>query len=285
MKINRMSSNATENLTKLIDWFSNNTDKVVIALSGGVDSAVLALAGKKALGNNALCITANYKTLSHEELTTAINVAKEIAIEHKIIDYDELENHEFTKNDEMRCYHCRKELGQHLVQEASKFGIHFVVDGTNIDDLKEFRPGIKALRENGVRSPFVETGINKSQIRSIARQFGISIYDKPNNSCLASRIPLGTNVTSEKLRKIEKSEIIVKMMFDIKQVRVRDHGDIARIEVAREELSKVFDVNKLYVLDLRLKELGFKFVSIDAAGYRTGNLVPIGQQDHHEGQN
>jgi uncharacterized protein len=146
-----------------------------------------------------------------------------------------------------------------------------------VDDLKEYRPGIMALRKNGVRSPFVEIGIDKSQIRSIAEEYGLSIYDKPSNACLASRIPKGVSVTYEKLHKIEKSEIIVKMLSEAKQVRVRDHGDIARIEVGRGELSKLFDVDKLAKIDAELRNLGFKYVTIDIRGYRSGSLVLIAE--------
>ena len=265
----------TYDLKRLIDWFLSNGDKTVVALSGGVDSAVLALAAKRAFGHNALSVTANYKTLSSQELSTARKVAREIGIRHKVIKYSELESSDFVKNDQLRCYHCRKELGLRLVNEANKFKTNLVVDGTNLDDLKEYRPGITGLKENGVRSPFLELGIDKSVIRAIAQHFGLSVYDKPSNACLASRIPRGTPVTYEKLRRIEKSEIIVMKIFNIRQVRVRDHGDIARIEVGKEELTKLFDVDKLAIIDCRLKELGFKFVAIDAGGYRTGGLVVI----------
>jgi uncharacterized protein len=247
----------------------------VVALSGGVDSAVVALAAKKALGKNAIAITADYKTLAVEELATARQVAKEIGIEHKVIEYDEHQNPEFVKNDAMRCYHCRTELGQHLAEEAKKAEITLIVDGTNVDDLSEYRPGIRALRENGVRSPMVELGITKSQIREIAKNFGLSVYDKPSNACLASRIPAGNEVTYEKLQRIERAEIIVKSIFGVRQVRVRDHGELARVEVGKDELQKMFDADKLALLDGKLKEIGFKFVSIDAAGYRTGKLVMI----------
>ena len=263
---------------KLIEWFLQNGDRAIVALSGGVDSAVVALAAKKALGRRALAITADYKTLSDEELATARKVAEEVGIAHKVIEYDELENPEFVKNDGMRCYQCRTELGQHLAEEAKKAGIALIVDGTNVDDLSDYRPGIKALRENGVRSPMVELGISKSEVRKIAKTFRLSVYDKPSNACLASRIPTGDQVTYEKLRRIENSEIVVKTIFGIRQVRVRDHGEVARIEVGKEELQKMFDTGKLALLDSKLKELGFKFVAIDAAGYRAGKLVVV---DNH----
>jgi pyridinium-3,5-biscarboxylic acid mononucleotide sulfurtransferase len=264
-----------DTFNKLVEWFAKSGGSAVVALSGGVDSAVVALAAKKALGKNAIAITADYKTLAKEELATARQVAKEIGIEHKVIEYDELQNPEFVKNDGMRCYHCRTELGQHLAEEAKKAGITLIVDGTNVDDLSDYRPGIRALRENGVRSPMVELGITKSQIREIAKNFGLSVYDKPSNACLASRIPAGNEVTYEKLQRIESAEIIVKSIFGVRQVRVRDHGELARVEVGKDELTKMFDADKLALLDGKLKEVGFKFVSIDAAGYRTGKLVMV----------
>jgi uncharacterized protein len=264
-----------DNFDRLVEWFAKNGDRSIVALSGGVDSAVVALAAKKALGDNAMAITADYKTLAEEELATARQVAKEIGIEHRVIEYNELENSEFIKNDGMRCYHCRTELGQHLVEEAKKAGVALIVDGTNIDDLSDYRPGIRALRENGVRSPMVELGIAKSEIRKIAKSFGLSVYDKPSNACLASRIPTGSEVTYEKLRRIESAEIIVKSIFGVRQVRVRYHDELARIEVGRDELPMIFDVDKLALLDGKLKELGFKFVSVDASGYRTGKMVIV----------
>lgn len=269
-----------EAFNKLVDWFAKNGDnKAIVALSGGVDSAVVALAAKKALGCGAIAITADYKTLAQEELATAQQVAREIGIEHKLIGYNELENHSFVKNDIMRCYYCRTELGQHLVEEAKRAGILLIVDGTNIDDLTDYRPGIRALRENGVRSPMVELGIGKIEIRNIAKSFDLSVYDKPSNACLASRIPTGSEVTYERLQRIENAEIIVKTIFGVRQVRVRDHGNLARIEVGRDELHMMFDMDKLAILDKKLKELTFKFVSIDITGYKTGKMVVMDRYD------
>jgi uncharacterized protein len=269
-----------ETFNKLVEWFiKNGDDRAIVALSGGVDSAVVALAAKKALDNGAIAITADYKTLAGEELAVAWRVAREIGIKHKVVEYNELENMSFVKNDSLRCYHCRTELGQHLAEEARRAGISLIVDGTNIDDLRDYRPGIRALRENGVRSPMIELGIGKTEIRKIAKSFELSVYDKPPNACLASRIPTGNEVTYEKLQRIENAEIIVKAIFGVRQVRVRDHGDLARIEVGRDELHKMFDVDKLAILDNKLKELTFKFVSIDVVGYKTGKLVVMDRYD------
>jgi pyridinium-3,5-biscarboxylic acid mononucleotide sulfurtransferase len=275
MQSQNESSIASENLKKIIDWFSKNTKSAIVALSGGVDSAVVALAAKKAFGRSALAITANYKTLSTEELATAERIANEIGITHITIEYNELENPEFVKNDKLRCYHCRDELGQRLVREAHKYGINLIVDGTNVDDLNDYRPGIIALRKNGIRSPFIELRLDKSQIRAIALEYALSVYNKPSNACLASRIPRGIGVTHDKLRRIEKSEIIVKTFAAVEQVRVRDHGDIARIEVAPMELTKLFNVDKLAKIDVELRNLGFKYVTVDIRGYRSGSLIVI----------
>ena len=259
-------------LRLLVEWFMKDRAPVIIALSGGVDSAVVALAAKKALNNEAIAITANYNTLSNDELNSAKNVANELGIFHKIIDYNELNNSLFVKNDSSRCYHCRTELATYLLEEAKKLGAALIVDGTQTDDLIDFRPGIKALKEKGIRSPLVECGVGKKEILSIARRYGLSVHNRPANSCLASRIPPGITVTYDKLRKIENSETVVMAVLGVSQVRVRDHGDIARIEVPKEELYKLFDITKLNLLDAQVKKQGFRFVTIDTGGYKSGNL-------------
>ena len=255
----------------LVSWFSDK-DRVIVALSGGVDSAVVACAAKKALDGNAIAVTADYKTLSDEELESARKIAIEIGIKHQVIEYSELDNRDFVKNDEHRCFHCRNELAEHLLEVAEKEKARLIVDGTNADDLDDFRPGIQALKQHGVKSPLVELSITKKEVRQIASMLSLSIFDRPSNACLASRIPHGTEVTADKLRRIEQAEIIVKKLFHVKQVRVRDHDEIARIEVGRDERSLLFDQVKLDELDSELKKLGFRFVAIEASGYKSGNL-------------
>jgi len=255
----------------LVSWFSNK-GRVIVALSGGVDSAVVAYAAKKALDGNAIAVTADYKTLSDEELESARKIAMEIGIKHQVIEYSELDNEDFVKNDEYRCFHCRNELAEHLLEVAEREKARLIVDGTNADDLGDFRPGIQALKHHGVKSPLVELSITKNEVRQIASMLSLSIFDKPSNACLASRIPHGTEVTADKLRRIEQAEIIVKKLFHVKQVRVRDHDEIARVEVGRDERSLMFDQVKLDELDSELKKLGFRFVAIEASGYKSGNL-------------
>ncbi|MGH9922780.1 MAG: ATP-dependent sacrificial sulfur transferase LarE [Nitrososphaerales archaeon] len=255
----------------LVSWFSDK-GRVIVALSGGVDSAVVAYAAKNALAGNAIAVTADYKTLSDEELDSARRIAREIGIKHQVIEYSELDNEDFVKNDEHRCFHCRNELAEHLLEVAEREKAKLIVDGTNADDLDDFRPGIQALKQHGVKSPLVELSITKNEVRQIASMLSLSIFDKPSNACLASRIPHGTEVTADKLKRIEQSEIIVKKLFGVKQVRVRDHGEIARIEVGRDERILLFDQARLDELDSELKKLGFRFVAIEASGYKSGNL-------------
>ncbi|MFB5646887.1 MAG: ATP-dependent sacrificial sulfur transferase LarE, partial [Candidatus Nitrosomaritimum yanchengensis] len=196
-------------LDDLIDWFENKNG-VLVALSGGVDSALVAYAAYKKLGSSAIAVTADYKTLSQEELDTSKQICKEIGITQITLDYDELENQNFVKNDSNRCFYCRQELGMHLFNLAQEKKIEFIVDGTNLDDLGDYRPGIEALKQNGIRSPLVENNLTKIEIRKIAQSVGLSVFDKPSNSCLASRIPWGQQITSERLARIEYGEKIVK---------------------------------------------------------------------------
>jgi pyridinium-3,5-biscarboxylic acid mononucleotide sulfurtransferase len=260
-------------LNNLVDWFTDK-NKVMIALSGGVDSAVVAYAAFQALGNYAIAVTADYKTLSQEELLSAKQVCSEIGIEQMILDYSELENEEFVKNDSNRCFHCRMELGDHLIKLAKNHDVKIIVDGTNLDDLEDYRPGIQALKENGIRSPLVETKFLKSEIRDVAKSVGLSLHDRPSNSCLASRIPWGQRVTAERLTRIELGETLVKQLTKVKQVRVRDIQGCAKIEVDKEKIS-IFDENIINQLNEKLKVIGFTSVEIDKDGYKPGKINVI----------
>jgi len=261
-------------IQNLIDWFENK-ERVLVALSGGVDSALVAYAAFQKLGSSALAVTADYKTLSQEELETSKQICKEIGISQILLDYNELENQEFIKNDSNRCFHCRQELGMHLINLAKKKNIEVIVDGTNLDDLDEYRPGIQALKQYGIRSPLVENNFSKIEIREIAKFVGLSVYDKPSNSCLASRIPWGQKITSERLVRIEYGEIIVKQISKLNQVRVRDLEGHAKIEVEKEKIAILNDKIIFEEISKKLKMIGFLDVTIDPLGYRPGKINVI----------
>ena len=260
-------------LDDLENWFEGK-NKVMIALSGGVDSALVAYAAYQKLGDSAIAVTADYKTLSVEELQTAKQICSEIGIKQLLLDYDELENPEFIKNDSNRCFHCRLELGDHLIELAKKHNVKIIVDGTNLDDLGDYRPGIEALKQNDIKSPLVETNFSKSEIRDAAKSVGLSVFDKPSNSCLASRIPWGQRVTAERLTRIELGETIVKQLTNVKQVRVRDYDGSAKIEVDKDMIS-VFDSGILKQITEKLNMIGFSTVEIDQEGYKPGKINVI----------
>ena len=260
-------------LDDLENWFDGK-NKVMIALSGGVDSALVAYAAYQKLGDSAIAVTADYKTLSAEELQTAKQICSEIGIKQLLLDYDELENPEFIKNDSNRCFHCRLELGDHLIELAKKHNVKIIVDGTNLDDLGDYRPGIEALKQNDIKSPLVETNFSKSEIRDVAKSVGLSVFDKPSNSCLASRIPWGQRVTAERLTRIELGETIVKQLTNVKQVRVRDFDGSAKIEVEKDMIS-VFDSGILKQITEKLNMIGFSTVEIDQEGYKPGKINVI----------
>jgi len=261
-------------LDDLISWFENKNG-VLVALSGGVDSALVAYAAYQKLGSSAIAVTADYKTLSQEELDASKQICKEIGISQILLDYNELENQNFVNNDSNRCYYCRQELGLHLVNLAQEKKIKFIVDGTNLDDLGDYRPGIEALKQNGIQSPLVENNLRKNEIREIAQSVGLSVFDKPSNSCLASRIPWGQQITSERLARIEYGEKIVKQTAKLKQVRVRDFQGIAKIEVNKNEIPLISSPEILNEITNKLKLIGFSEVLIDSEGYKPGKINVI----------
>ena len=255
----------------LLYWFSGKKS-VLVSLSGGVDSALVAYAAFEKIGRNAIAVTADYKTLAQDELDSAKKIANEIGIRHVIINYDELENENFVKNDKNRCYYCRDELSEKLLATSKQLGTEVIVDGTHKDDLGDYRPGIEALHKNGVRSPLLETSFTKQDVRNESKILGLSIYDRPSNSCLASRIPWGQRVTAEKLARVEMGELMIKQFINTKQVRVRDLDGIAKIEVDIDKIPLLTDERKIEVISEKLQMLGFSSVEIDYDGYMPGKI-------------
>jgi len=253
----------------LLDWFSDKKS-VLISLSGGVDSALVAYAAFEKTGKNAIAVTADYKTLAQEELDSAKKITSEIGIKHIIISYNELENENFVKNDKNRCFYCRDELSEKLLTISKQLGTNVIVDGTHIDDLGDYRPGIDALHKNGIRSPLVETNFTKQEIRKQANISGLTVYDRPSNSCLASRIPWGQRVTAEKLARVEMGELMIKQTINTKQVRVRDLDGIAKIEVELDKIPLLTDEQKIMEVSEKLQMLGFSSVLVDYDGYMPG---------------
>lgn len=261
-------------LKDLEDWFDNRGASMV-ALSGGVDSALVALAAYRRLGTLALAVTADYMTLSAEELISAKTISKEIGIRHTLLHYNELENEEFAKNDDKRCLYCRTELAERLLTLADETGINTIVDGTHVGDLGDYRPGIAAMKQHGIKSPLAELGFTKDDIRREANLAGMSVSDRPSNSCLASRIPWGQRVTAQRLARVELGETFVKNSTDIRHVRVRDIDGAAKIEVDPSNLEKISNASMFGKIDAQLKMIGFKSVTVDPDGYRPGKANVI----------
>lgn len=243
----------------IVEWFSE-TPSVIVALSGGVDSALVAYAAHNSPHTKAMAVTADYMTLAEDELKSAKNVALQIGIKHHIIQYSELNDEEFTKNDKNRCYHCRTQMGQRLRALADETKYHVIVDGTNADDVFDYRPGMRAIAEHGIQSPLLELGIKKSHIRTLALQAGLDVHDRPSNSCLASRIPWGRRITAQMLARIEMAEKYVNDIVPVGPVRVRDINGTARIEVSKECIQQIH--NHVDRLDESLRLLGFDSVVI-----------------------
>lgn len=250
----------------------------VVAFSAGVDSTVVAKAATLALGEKATAVTAVSPSLASGELEEAKEIAKLIGIQHQIIRTNEVSKAAYQKNDHDRCYHCKTELYDQLDIIAEKFPNCVVVNGTNLDDLGDYRPGLIAAEEHHVRSPMVECEMNKEQVRAVAAFWELPVWDKPAMPCLSSRIAYGVEVTPERLRMVDQAELVVRQ-HGFRELRVRYHdGDLARIEVAKEDVSRLCEESVRTEIALQLKEIGFQFVTIDMDGFRSGNLntlIPV----------
>jgi uncharacterized protein len=244
---------------------------VIVAFSGGVDSAYLAFAATEVLGAQALCVTAESPSYPAHHRALALKVARECGLRHEIILTGEIDRPEYRANPENRCYFCKHELYTRLTDIARERGIAYVADGTNADDRSDYRPGRVAAKQFGVRSPLDEANLSKAEIRELSRLAGLPVWDEPASACLSSRIPYHHEVTPEKLRQIERGEEALHAL-GFRICRVRHHDTLAKVEIAREDLSRALDPGMRETIVRQLRAAGYETVTIDPRGYRTGSL-------------
>lgn len=244
---------------------------VVVAYSGGVDSAFLLRVASDTLGAGALGAIADSESLPRQELDEALDLARQIGVPVDVIRTQEVGRDAYRANGPDRCYHCKTELFEHLAPLARRRGFAHVVYGANLDDLRDVRPGAKAAREHHIRAPLVEVGLSKQEIRDLSRELGLPTWDKPSFACLSSRIPYGTPVTVEVLARIEAAEGVLRAL-GFRQQRVRHHDTIARVELGVEEIERLLDPAVREQVVSGLKRLGYTYVTLDLAGYRSGSM-------------
>jgi pyridinium-3,5-biscarboxylic acid mononucleotide sulfurtransferase len=261
-----------EQKTEKIKSLILEMDSVLVAFSGGVDSALVLALAHEVLGKKALGVTAQSASVPDREMKASRQLAEEIGARHLIIKTQEMSNPNYRANPANRCYHCKSELYSSLKKVAEQENITHILNGTNIDDLGDYRPGLDSAREQGVRSPLVEAEFNKQEIRELSRIMELSVWDKPAMACLSSRIPYGQPVTPEKLAMVEQAEDLL-LSLGFEQLRVRHHGDLARIELGRNEMPRYLDDEYIQnTVQEKFKSLGFETVILDPEGYRMGSL-------------
>jgi uncharacterized protein len=246
-------------------------ERVVVAYSGGVDSALLAAVAHATLGDDSLAVTAVSPSLARRELRAATELAGRLHLNHLVVSTHELKREDYARNDSSRCYWCKTELIEVLGPFATERGAT-IVTGTNLDDLGDHRPGLQAARERGVRSPLAEAAFTKEDVRALSRAMGLSASEKPASPCLASRFAYGVRVTREGLSRIDRAEEVVRS-YGFELFRVRDHGDLARIEVESTEIERAAALREELCSGLR--ELGFRYVTLDLTGFRSGSLNEV----------
>lgn len=247
---------------------------VIIAYSGGVDSAFLAATAHQVLGDRALAVTAQSPSLAPSELRDAVSLANRLGINHRVIQTREVERPDYQANNPNRCFFCKDELYAHLGPMAGALGYQWMANGTNTDDLGDFRPGLEAAKQHGVRSPLVEAGLSKAEIRELSRELGLPTWDKPAQACLSSRIPYGTPVSVEALTRIARAEEFLRGL-GISQLRVRDHGPVARIEVDLADFAVLLDDNTRQAISRHFRSIGYAYVTLDLDGFRSGSMNEV----------
>src|SRR5262245_50844116 len=246
-------------------------ERVAVAYSGGVDSAFLLKAARDVLGERAVGVLGFSESLDRSEYEAARRVAEQMGVPVTVIETREYDNPLYRKNDRDRCYHCKTELFETVVEYARTGGIAYVLDGSNFDDLKDYRPGMRARTEKGVRSPLQEAGLTKEEIRRHSHTLGIPTWDKPAAPCLSSRIPYGSEVTHEKLRQIESAEGALRAL-GFREVRVRHHGEVARVEIPTADFPRLLEPTIRQAVVAGLKQAGFLYIALDLQGLRSGSL-------------
>ena len=246
-------------------------ERVIVAYSGGTDSAYLAWAAHQALGDRAIAITADSASIPDSHKRDAEEFARQCGFRHEYIETYEFDNPDYVKNDPDRCFHCKDELFTRLEEVGRQRGIDHIVYGVNVDDLGDYRPGQKAARIHEAQAPLVDAGLTKAEIRELSRMAGLSTWDRPASACLSSRIPYGTPVTKETIKTVETGEEAIRAL-GFRQFRVRFHGELVRIEVARDEMERALSMDMAGRLAAIFKPLGFHYVTLDLEGYRQGSL-------------
>ncbi len=277
-----LSPEVLEKLQQLRSLFQQ-TEQVVVAYSGGIDSTLVAKIAQDELGERALAITAASPSLMPEDLEEAIVQATEIGIGHEIVETHELDDPNYASNPVNRCYFCKSELHDTLKPLAQSRGYDYVVDGLNADDLKDYRPGVQAALERGVRSPLAEVGITKLEIRQITRYLGLSWWDKPAQPCLSSRFPYGEEITPAKLTRVAAAERYLRGL-GWREVRVRSQGDTARIELPPAQILPFMQAVDLESVVAQVQQAGFLFVCLDLEGYRSGKLNRVLSPEQRQAQ-